>query len=242
MRSIAGGLIAVSLTALLAGSAVAADPPTLKDMVTSGVTDLTATVKVEKSASAELEKINRDYALAYSIRDVTMRFREPGKLRVDSRIGLMIYSGKQRYFRVSALGLRQKDERGEDPGQRHSLLDVGLLSPSTEAVLAGTYLRDETIGDVATAVFDAAYQGDKTARYRMWFDRKTRVVLRREWYDAEGKLRARFAYTEVKQVSPGLWAPTRVEIQNRDGKTAAIATYGSVAVNQGIEDSVFEIP
>jgi outer membrane lipoprotein-sorting protein len=235
-------LILVAALVLSVAGGAAADTPVLKDMVTASVTDLQATVKIEKSTSSELEKINRDYVMAYSLRDVTMRFREPGKLRVDSRIGLMIYNGPKRFFQVKAIGLRKTDDLGESAGQRHSLLDVGLLSPAAEATLTGTYVRDETLGGAAVAVFDATYKGDKTARYRLWFDRKTHIVLQREWYDEEDKLRARFMFSEAKEVRPGIWTPTRVEIQNRDSKTAAIATYAAVAVNQGIEDSVFAIP
>lgn len=225
-----------------AGPAARADGPTLREMVTTGVTDLTATVKVAKTSSAELEKINRDYALAYSLRDVVMRFREPGKLRVESKIGVLVYSGKQRFFQVRALGIRQKDEQGEAPGQRHSLLDVGLLSASAETVLQGAHVRDEDVDGEPSSVFDVAYRGDTSARYRLWFARKTRVVLRREWYDPTGKLRARFVYGDIREVAPGVWTPTRVEIQNRDGKTAAVASYTSVAVNQGIDDALFVIP
>jgi outer membrane lipoprotein-sorting protein len=232
--------LAVAATGDARPGARGAGAPQLDQLAALNLSDLEARVKVLRADQAELGKINRDFGLAYMLKDITMRFKEPNKLRMEGSIGSIVMNGSARHFRVPALHLSKRDDLGESPGRRYTLLDVGLLTRSSAAAVDGHYLRDEKVGEIETRVFEAAYRGDTANKYVLWVDPKTHVVAKREWLDGEGKLKATFLYQAPTEVSPGVWVPTRVEIRNRDDAVAAVTSYSEVKVNQGLSDSLFE--
>ena len=75
----------------------------------------------------------------------------------------------------------------------------------------------------------------------IWIDPKTRVTLKREEYTQEGKLNATYYYRDPKEVAPGIWFPSRIEVFNSEGQKAGETAYNNVKVNVGIEDSVFRL-
>src|SRR5579859_4657292 len=77
------------------------ETPELAQVVAMDLRDFQATVKVVKADRAELVKINRDFAMAYTLRDLTMRYKEPNKLRMEGSIGWLIFNGSTRQFRVT---------------------------------------------------------------------------------------------------------------------------------------------
>src|SRR4051794_26773110 len=79
------------------------DTPQLSQIVVSDLKDFQATVKVEKADRTELNKINRDFGMAYSLRDLTMRYKEPNKLRMEGSVGWLVFNGSTRCFRVPQL-------------------------------------------------------------------------------------------------------------------------------------------
>jgi hypothetical protein len=226
-------------TALFAGSRP--ETPELRQIVAADLRDFQATVKVLKADRTELNKINRDFAMAYSLRDLTMRYKEPNKLRMEGAIGHLVFNGATRQFRVPLLKLNQKDELGEAPGKRYSLFDVGVLTPSALAAIQSKFLRPEAVEGVSTQVFEVHYRGDDSARFVVWVDPARRTVMKRAWYDGAGKLKATFLYSEHKQLEPGLWAPTRLEIRNGEDALAGVTAYSDLKVNQGLDDSLFMI-
>lgn len=215
------------------------DEPRLADCVVDGVRDLEARVNVEKADLAKLEKINRDFGILYRLRDVTIRYKEPDKFRMENRLGVYIVNGSMRYIRVPQLGLRKRDDMGAELARRHSLLDVGLLTTSRLEQLDCRYLRSETIRGRRSLVFEARFGSEDTGSTILWMDPERRHVLRRQWLHGDGKVRATFDYLDPKEGLPGVWLPTRVEIRNGDGELAGVSAYRELKLNQGLPDDLF---
>lgn len=228
-------------------------PPALADIAISTVRDLEASVSVTHADLPALEKINKDFGIAYRLREVTIRYKEPDKFRMESRIGVMIVNGPTRIIRVPQLGIRKRDEVGEALSRRHSLLDLGLVATGAVARLDATYLRSETLGEVRAHIFEvrpkpspadgatappAAASGD---RYLLWVDPVRKIVLRRRWVDDDGSVRATFDYLEPREVGPGTWMPTKIEVRNGAGVLAGATTYRDIKINRSPSDTLFAI-
>jgi outer membrane lipoprotein-sorting protein len=226
---------------LFSGAFAQADAPRLEQMTAVDLNDLQATVKVLMADQKELAKINRDFGMAYRLKDMVMRYKDPDKLRMEGRIGLLIINGSTRFFKVPQLGYAKKDDLNGSPGKRLSLLDIGLLTRSGLADTESKFVRDETLNNVPVHVFDVAYRGDTTGHSLVWVDPRTRAILKREWYNGEGKLRATFLYENLREIKPGLWIPTRLEVRNGEGTVAAVTAYSDLKVNQGLDDALFAI-
>lgn len=235
-------VLPVSAAVGRAGSPAA---PTFEEMATAKVNDVQASVNVEKADQEELKKIGRDFGMAYKLKSIVMRFKKPSKLRMEGKIGsspaLYIVNGQTRFYSLPQIGIKKKDDLGASPGRRYSLLELGLISSQEASDAKAKYLREESMGDKPAHVFEVGYRGDDTMKYVLWVDPSSHVILKRDWLDGAGKLKATFNYREVKEVSSGVWVPTRIEIVNSEGNVAGITTYSEVKVNQGIPDSLFEI-
>jgi len=232
------------LTALLLGLLAVhakADAPRLQDLATSRIDDLQVTATVVKADQAALRKISRDFGMTYLLKEVVLSYKEPNKLRMESSIGFYVVNGSARFFRVPQLNLKKRDDLGTSPGKRYSLLEIGLLPRSLLAVAAYRHLRDETLAGLPVHVFEITYRGDPTSRNVVWIDPRTRLIVRREWHNGEGELKAVFTYQNPREVLPGLWIPTRIELRNADGVVAGITDYANVKVNQGLADSLFDV-
>lgn len=215
--------------------------PQLDQLALTELKDLQAKVKVVKADQMELGKINKDFGMAYRLKDLTFRYKEPNKIRMDGSIGRLIVNGSTRLFQVPAIRLTKKDELGDTPGKQYSLVDVGLLTKSGVAKVQNKFLRAEKLDGAETRVFDVSYRGADKTHYLLWVDTRTHIIVKREWYDNEGKRRATFLYQEPKEVTTGLWVPTRIEIRNSEGAVAAVSDYSDVKVNQGLDDALFNI-
>jgi len=228
-------------------------PPSLADLAVSSVRDLEASVSVVHADLPALEKINKDFGIAYRLREVTIRYKEPDKFRMDSRIGVMIVNGPTRYIRVPQLGIRRRDDVGAALSRRHSLLDLGLVTTDAAARLTSRHLRSEKLRDVNAYVFEAAPKpsaadgagADPAAsskdRYLLWIDPNRRTVIRRQWLDENGDIRATFDYLEPREVEPGVWMPTKIEVRNMAGALAGVTVYKDIKINRSPADSLFAI-
>jgi len=239
-------VLTIALSGLLTQRAARAEAPRLEQMAMAGLNDLQARVAVVKADQDELKKINRDFHFAYRLREIVMRYKEPDKFRMDGRIGqevaFLIINGSARLVSVPKLGLNKKDNSGAALSKRYSLMEIGLIGRRDLAITQGKFLRSETLNGTPTHVFEIRYRGDDSARNVVWIDARTHVIHRRDWHNGEGRLRASFLYQEAREVQPGLWIPTRIEIRNSDGAVAGITAYSDLKVNQGLDDSLFDIP
>jgi outer membrane lipoprotein-sorting protein len=232
----------------LCASPQAADTPKVSDYTTA-LADITASIHITESDSKEMAKIGSDFATTYSFHTMSLLYKQPDKLRLDGKSPtrgtlLTILNGPNLFVDVPRFKIHITENLEKYPTRRQSLLELGgVISPSTLKFMNGTYVRPETVDGHATAVFDMHYTGvESGSHYRVWLDSTTHTTVKREWFNSENQLRATFLYDEPKEVSAGMWLPTRVQIKNADGVVGAVLTMEDIRVNQGLVDGLFTIP
>ena len=147
---------ATGLTALSARGDAASKPSlahqdasemvALSDLTTR-ITDLSATMRIVKSDTKELEKIGGDFAFSYklqgALRAVTLEYKQPDKLRISGKsiIGKasIIMNGPFRYSH-HPFQTKKIEDLSASPGKRQSILEYGgLLTPETLTFMQGKF-------------------------------------------------------------------------------------------------------
>ncbi|GIV15293.1 MAG: hypothetical protein KatS3mg022_0728 [Armatimonadota bacterium] len=227
----------------LCASFATAQSQDIHDYVQTRLRDLRATVRQQTANQRELEKINKDFANSYRIKQMTARYKEPSKMRLESKVGVVnvvyIINGNQKH--VSAGPIKSTDDISNAPGKRQSLMDFGILTPGFMKLVNAKFLRYDHEDGVRYPVFELTWaNSDDTSKHIVWMDGKTRTVVKRQWYNQQGKLMAVFYYKNPVEVAPGIWVPTRVEVYNAEGKLGGVTTYVDLHVNEGLPDSLFQ--
>lgn len=217
------------------------NPGSLSDYAVEVIRDIEARVVVEKADLEQLEKINKDFGIIYRLREVTVRYKEPDKFRLENRLGVFIVNGSTRYIRVPQLGLRRRDDLGAELSRRHSLFDMGVLTTRRLGDFRWTAVGHERLDDQPMAVFEATFRDTDSVRYRLYMDPQRKCVRRRVWLGDSDTLRAVFDYLEPREVMPSVWVPTRVEVRNSSQTLAGVARYLDLKVNQDPPDSIFQL-
>lgn len=234
----------VSACVLLACATVAmAQSQDINDYVQTHLRDLRGTVRQQTANQRELEKINKDFANSYRIKQMTARYKEPSMMRLESKVGVVsvvyIINGNRKH--VSAGPIKTTDDISNAPGKRQSLMDFGILTPSFMRLVNAKFLRYDHEGGVRYPVFELTWaNSDDTSKHIVWMDGKTRTIVKRQWYNQLGKLMAIFYYKNPVEVAPGVWVPTRVEVYNSEGKLGGVTTYTDLRVNEGLPDALFQ--
>ena len=238
----ARGMLLLGLLWCSAGFATAQSQD-INDYVQTRLLDLRATVRQQTANQRELEKINKDFANSYRIKQMTARYKEPSKMRLESKLGVVnvLYIINGNYKHVSAGPIKHTDDISNAPGKRQSLMDFGILTPSFMKLINAKFLRYDQEGGVRYPVFELTWaNSDDTSKHIVWMDGKTRTVVKRQWYNQQGKLMATFYYKNPLEAAPGIWVPTRVEVYNAEGKLGGVTTYVNLHVNEGLPDSLFQ--
>lgn len=233
----------IAALALVAVSAPGQAAVKIDDLVQSGLHDATFTAQVVSANHAELAKINKDFAQSYRFKSMSVRLKEPYKLRLDSKLDdqdiRFIINGTTRHLIVPKAGIKQREDLSDEPGKRQTLLDFGLLSPSLfNGLLDGAFVRTDRA--TGAHVFDLTYEPAYryAVRYRVWIDPAKRFTFKREWYGRKGNLMAIFHYEEPRQFG-SVWLPTRLSVRNAENKLAGVTEYKNLKVNSGLADSIF---
>ncbi len=239
------GLPAANRAAALHAEAASTN---INDYVASKLDDFSAVMHVTFHDDNALRKISRDFGMLYRLQgDVKVRYKDENKLRLDARVGAanatMIVNGTTQYVRLPSLGVRNASSLGNSPGKRKTLLDVGLISSGYLGYTQAEYVGTRPVEGVPCAVFRIRYRDQSldTSHRLVWIDPKTKVTLKREEYSQEGKLNATFYYRDPREITPGVWFPSRIEVFNNEGQRAGETAYRDVKINQGLEDSIFKI-
>ncbi|HLJ56066.1 MAG TPA: outer membrane lipoprotein-sorting protein, partial [Chthonomonadaceae bacterium] len=192
--------------------------------------------------------IGSDFKTTYSLRTLTLQYKQPDKIRLEGHSqtrggAVLIMNGAMRFYEVPKLKLKKTENLEAHPGKRQSLLEyAGLISQGTLQFMDATLLRQEKAGDRAAQVYELRFQGEeKSSFYRVWLDNQTHVTVKREWYGSDGKLRATFLYDDAREIAPGTWLPTKVEVKNADGLVAAELSVSEIKPNQGLTDAPFTV-
>jgi hypothetical protein len=238
----ARGMLLLGLLWCSAGFATAQSQD-INDYVQTRLLDLRATVRQQTANQRELEKINKDFANSYRIKQMTARYKEPSRMRLESKLGVVnvVYIINGNYKHVSAGPIKHTDDISNAPGKRQSLMDFGILTPSFMKLVNAKFLRYDHEGGMRYPVFELTWaNSDDTSKHIVWMDGKTRTVVKRQWYNQHGTLMATFYYKNPAEVAPGVWVPTRVEVYNAEGKLGGVTTYVNLHVNEGLPDSLFQ--
>ena len=205
--------------------------------------DAAFTAKVIQKNEKELVKINDDFGQGYRFSSTTVRMKEPYKLRLDANVEdttvSYVVNGAARRIKVPRLHINTRQDLSAKPGQRQTVMDFGVLTPSLfEDLFDAKFVRmDRATGD---AVFDLTYKAafkDKT-RYRVWLDPEKHYVAKREWYQRRGRMIATFLY-DAPVTEGGATMPTKLTVKNADDVVAGVTRYDGVRINQGIADEAF---
>jgi len=210
--------------------------------------ELEAFLVVSQVDYKELEKIGKDFSATYRMKNLHLYYQSPDKIRLEtsSRVygdALLLLNGAKRYFAVSKLNLRKVEDLGMDSVKRQSLLEYGgQLSEGTLQFMTAKFVKEEQVGETPTLVFDLKYKTNLPASsYRIWVDPKTRLTLKRVWYDKEGKMKATFLYTNPKEIGEGVWVPGHCEITNAEGVFSAALDFKEAKLASGLSAGLFEI-
>ncbi len=235
-----------ALSVMLAAQSAHAIDTNLRDYVCEKLDDFTAKMVVVKADQRELGKISRDAGFLYRFHEVTMSYKEPNKVRIEGSLdgakGLYIVNGPIQWVAIPKIHLQTRRDFGNAPGKRKSLMDVGLISEYYLTYTDGQFVREANVEGTPCAVFRLQYKDrDDTSHQMVYIDPRTKVVRKREAYSQTGKLQAIYYYKDVKQVAPGIWFPTRIEVQNTDRVIAGITEYRDIRVNVGLSDREFTL-
>ncbi|NLH98084.1 MAG: outer membrane lipoprotein-sorting protein [Chthonomonadales bacterium] len=239
-------VLASAAIAIAAASATAQVPRSIQDYVCRRLDDFTVTGVVASADQRELGKINKDFGFLYRFKTVLMRYKEPNKVRIEGSVegtkGVYILNGSIQIVSIPKLRLNTRRDFGNSPGKRKSLMDMGLVSEYFLTYTNFKFVREGVVEGTPVGVFEVTYKDrdEDTSHHIVYIDPKTRVVRKRDAYRQDGTLQAIYYYRDVKEVSPGIWFPTRIEVQNTDRKLAGSTVYRDFKVNTGLPDNLFQ--
>jgi hypothetical protein len=245
-HSLIGGVWGAALltTFCLAGGAWAEEA--LRDYAQPALRDFAATAAIVQKNDAELRKIDDNFAKGYRFKESLIQYKEPLKLRVDSKAGLFsiryVINGKRKSTQVPGLHLnRVKDITGR-PGEEQSMLDSGILTPGFVAdAVAFRFVGRQELEGRSVPVFEFWYTDEPHSRHHfVWLDPEKKTILRHDVHHRTGALKMRFMFRQPQKVG-GIWVPTRVEVYNAEGRLGAVTQYSNIRVNTGLSDNLFRI-
>jgi len=208
--------------------------------------DFVATGSVLQKNDAELQKIDKNYAQGYRFRESLIQYKEPLKLRIDSKAGLFsvryIINGKRKSTQVPGLHINKVKDITGRPGQEQSMLDSGIITPGFLAdKVDSRFVGQQTLDGRKVPVFEFWYTDEPHSRHHfVWMDPAKKFVLRHDVNNRSGGLKMRFQFSQPLQVA-GVWVPRRIEVYNPEGRLAAVTQYTSIRVNSGLSESLFRI-
>jgi hypothetical protein len=208
--------------------------------------DFTATAEIVQKNDDELRKIDTNFAQGYRFHQSTIQYKEPLKLRVDSKAGLFsvryVINGKRKATQVPGLGINKVKDITGRPGEEQGMLDSGIMTPGFLAdSVASRFIGKEKMDGQTVPNFEFWYTDEKHSRHHtVWIDPVKRFILRHDVYNRSGTLKMRYLLKQPVEVA-GVWVPTRVEVYNASGRLAAVTRYTSVKVNTGLSESLFRI-
>jgi outer membrane lipoprotein-sorting protein len=242
MKAFFAGMFALLSILFVGGiTPVFAAPPTVESLATDKIKDMTATLTVRETDRTELKKIGGAFATTYSIKNMYVTYQFPNKARFEGKIlgasVMMVFNGDMKMFRIP--GRTQKNDITGEPGQKQSLLDMGILATDyLKTDYAGTFLRTEN----GLHVFKLSQRNtDNRSHEIVWVNPKNSIIERRMSYNGDNILKKEIRYKEAKQIRPGLWVPGRIEIYNQNGKLGAVQSVDDIKINLGVDDNLFKI-
>ncbi len=228
------------VTLMLTGMARATEP-TAEEIWTDKIKDMSAQLNIQETDRAELKKIGGSFATTYSGRRMEMYYQFPNKARFEGKIsgfsGKMIYNGDKKSFNVIGIS-KTLDTRGQ-PGQKQSLLDLGIFSRDW---LLTDWEAKYQKAEGNLRVFKLVQRDSTNGSHEIvWVNPKTSIIEKRISYNGDNVFQKEIHNINVKQIKPGIWIPTRIEIYNREGKMGVAQSIDNIKINEGVDGRLFEI-
>jgi hypothetical protein len=242
--SVRSGAAGVALLASFALASGVRAEEALGNYAQPALRDFAATGSVLQKDDAELRKIDKNFVQGYRFRESLIQYKEPLKLRVDSKAGLFtvryVINGKRKSTQFAGLH-KVKDITGR-PGEEQSMLDSGIITPGFLADnVESRIVGQQTLDGRKVPVFEFWYTDEPHSRHHfVWMDPVKKIVLRHDVNNRSGGLKMRFMFKQPSRVA-GVWVPRRIEVYNPEGRLAAVTQYTSIRVNTGLSESLFRI-
>lgn len=221
--------------------------PTIDAVCQHGFKDASFTAKVVSGNQGALKRIGKDFGQSYKFSSARVFIAEPFKLRIesmyeDSKV-VMVENALTTIYTIPGTGIRRVRDLSHSPGGRQTLMDFGVLTPSLFESLFDAHFvsEDATAG---TVTYDLTYRKspeyEDTSRHRIIVDRVRGIVVQRQWFGQDGKLRATFVYRAPIEVA-GVWVPTDMVVTNADGQVAGETRAVDLKVNTGLDARLFAV-
>ena len=215
--------------------------------IQKGLKDLTAELEVVSKNDAELRKIGKGYADAYSVQKKSFWYKEPGKVRFEGKKGLitirMITNGDRKMTQMSFPPIKDIDDLKKDPGKADSISDIGILTPDWLPDHDYVWVSTEKRDGKSLEHFQYWDKRDPRYKHSIWIDPSTKTIVEHIAHHRAKRLKGfkkRFVFSNVKQIS-GVWIPTEVTVYSPTNKAAGTMRYNSIKINTGVADSLFKI-
>lgn len=238
-----GSVALAQKTATTTPPKVAAAPVSSETIATDKIKDLKASLRIvhEETNFEELGKIGGAFATSYRIPRYDIAYKWPNKLRAEGKAGLVsaviVYVGDTKMFK--ALGIKKTQDIKGEPGQKQSLMDIGIFAKDW---LSTDYQAVFQRREGALIVYKLVQRGTINRSHEIvWVNPKTAITERRLSYNGDNVFQKELRYKNPREVKPGIYFPTRVEIYNPQGKLGAVQTVEEVTVNSDLPDSVFSL-
>lgn len=239
MRNWMAGLFVLMTIALAGGQTLSQAPPAPEAIATEKIKDLAVTINLKESNRKELKKMGGAFATNYSARKAQMYYKQPGKLRFESKIlganVTLVYNGDTQGYKTPILS-GKKDIHGK-PGQKQTLMDIGVFARDYITTdYKPVYQRTEG----KLHVFKMVQRNTtNTSHEILWVNPQNSLIERRLSYNGDNILQKEMRYKMPRVIRPGILLPTVIEVYNKEGKLAISQTIDDPKVNLGVEDSLF---
>lgn len=206
------------------------------------IQDLTCTMIVNDDLTNrdELKKIGGAFATTATFHQMNVSYQYPNKARFEGRasIGsaLMIYNGDDKAFKIPILPRQHQDVHGQ-PGQKQSLLDLGIFAKDWLTTDWEPHYLGRQNGDDE---YRLSQRFSTNGSHEIVFvNPKTFIITRRLSYNGDNKLLKEMRFKNPVQVKPGIWVPTRIEVYNQFGKLGLVQDVQNIRLNMGVDPNLF---
>ena len=219
------------------------DPVNSDQVATDRIKDMTMTMRVvhEETNYDELKKISSEFATQYRISVYNFAYKWPNKLRVAGKVGviggLIIYNGDTKTYKIGPV--KKSESVHGQAGKKQSLMDVGIFAKDWLATdYRAVFLRREG----TLLVYKLEQRDSENHSHEIvWVNPKTAITERRISYGWTPTPNKEIRYKNPKEIRPGVFVPTRVEIYNQEGKLGGVQVVEEMKINLGIADDFFEL-
>ena len=209
----------------------------------SPLKDITLKSSVVKRDMDLLKKISPEFAQSYRVANSTMWYKEPNKLLLISKAGLLnvVYKINGNTKTLKAGFFTKRWDVTHTPAERQTALTVGLITPAWVDLVDVTYKGKQKVDGRDVEVYQAKYrEGNPLTFYRLYVDPQRKVLLRLDQCWPGGNLKVAYRFLDPASTK-GVWVPTRIEVLTPEGKQGALTKIYEVKVNTGLSDDLFAL-